>query len=164
VRGCGSDNHLCNLATQNMILWRVFTAHTATRCNTLHQLQCTAIHCNTLEDTATQKGPQVQMSLQSTLQQYCNTHYNILQHCCNTPQHTTTHCNIKRTTSPDVSTVHTATVLQQTATHCNTLQRTATHCDTLQHTATHYTALQRTAKQRGPQVFSLLYSLSKYIQ
>ena len=36
-------------------------------------------------------------------------------------QHTATHCN----------------TLQHTATHCNTLQRTATHCNSLQHTATH---------------------------
>jgi len=40
-------------------------------------------------------------------------------------QDTATHCNTLQ---------HTATQLRHTATHCNT---TATHCNTLQHTATH---------------------------
>ena len=46
-------------------------------------------------------------------------------------QHTATHCNTLQHTAAHCST------LQHTATHCNTLQHTATHCNTLQHTATH---------------------------
>jgi len=51
-------------------------------------------------------------------------------------------------------------VLQDTATHCNTLQLTRqqgprrriciTHCNTLQHIATNYTTLQHTATQTTP--------------
>ena len=39
--------------------------------------------------------------------------------------------------SAHVSHTLVSVILQQTATHCNTLQHTATHCNTLQHTATH---------------------------
>jgi len=73
-----------------------------------------AIHCNTLQHTATH----------CNIMQHNATHCNTLQHSatrCNALQHTATHCN----------------TLQHTATHCNTLQHTATHCNTLQHTATH---------------------------
>ena len=37
------------------------------------------------------------------------------------------------------------TLLQHTATHCNTLQHTATHCTILHHTVTYCTVLQHTA-------------------
>ena len=40
---------------------------------------------------------------------------------------------------------YTRVLVQQTATHCNTLLHTATHCNTLQHTATHCNTLQHTA-------------------
>jgi len=62
------------------------------------------------------------------------THYNILQHICNsgathcnTLQHTATHCNTLQ---------HTSSTLQHTATYCNTLRHSATLCNTLQHPAT----------------------------
>ena len=61
---------------------------------------------------------------------------------CNTLlQHSATHCNTV-TTLHRLKTMHKS--LQHTATHCNTLQHTATHCNTLlQHTAaTHCNTLQ----------------------
>jgi len=100
---------------------------------------------------------------------YCS----ILQHCCNTLQHTATHRNTLQHTAAhcwgerdlhharDYKEIHTAThynILQHTAvTHCcNTLQHTAAHCwgerdlhharDYKEiHTATHYNILQHTA-------------------
>jgi len=73
--------------------------------------------------------------------------------CCNTLQHTATHCN----TQVVVEVVHPNAQLQQTAVHCNTLQHTATHCNTqvvvevvrpnaqLQHIVIHFNTLQCTA-------------------
>jgi hypothetical protein len=88
--------------------------------------------------------------------------------CCNTLQHTATHCNTlqeRERQQRGALLQHTAThcsTLQHTArerasakrcfvaTHCNTLQHTATHCSTLQHTATHCNTLQeRERQQRG---------------
>jgi len=40
------------------------------------------------------------------------------------------------------------TILQHTATHCNTPQHTATHCNTLQHTAIHCNTIQHTARRQ----------------
>ena len=52
-------------------------------------------------------------------------------------------------TSPlgPVKAAGTHTLIQRTATQCNTLQRTATQCNTLQRTATQCNTLQRTATQ-----------------
>jgi len=53
-------------------------------------------------------------------------------------QHTATHCNTLQHTATHCNTLDT---LQHTATHWNTLQFTATHCNALQHTATHCNTL-----------------------
>ena len=58
-------------------------------------------------------------------------------------QHTATHCNTLQHTATHCNT------LQRTATYCNSLQRTATHCNSLQLTATHCNTLQHTATHLG---------------
>ena len=138
----------------------------------LQRTETTAIHCYTLQHSAT----------------LCN----MLQHtatCCNTPQthcntlqHTASHCNTLQHT---VTGPHTLSTSRQTEiwrwfisssetprnsqkliethrnsqqafssltvdffatqTNCNTLQRVATRCNTLQHAATHCNTLQHTA-------------------
>ena len=54
--------------------------------------------------------------------------------CCNAPQHTATHYTTILLYFSMMRFIHTSSVLQRVATHCNTLQHTATHCNTLQHT------------------------------
>ena len=56
--------------------------------------------------------------------------------CCNTLQHTATHCN----TLQERERQQRGALLQHTATHCNTLQYTATHYNTLH---------ERERQQRG---------------
>jgi len=91
-------------------------------CNMLQRAATSAIHCNTLQHTATR----------------CNT----LQHAatrCNKLQHAATlqtHGNTLPHTAPYCNT------LKHAATHCNILKHTATHCNTLQHTATQSTTIK----------------------
>jgi len=65
--------------------------------------------------------------------------------CCNTLQHTATHCNRLQLTRVMISEVHGAMLCPlHVAICCNTMQRTATHCNTLQHAAKHCNPLQLT--------------------
>ena len=94
--------------------------HTTTRC---HTQQCPAIHCSTLQDTATEYQ-RTSLVAAATLQ-HAARHCHKLQDTarqCNTLQDTARHCK----------------TLQDTATDCKTLHHTARRCKTLQDTATHY--------------------------
>jgi len=71
---------------------------TAPHCNTLHN---TVTLRNTLQHTATWKGVDTKASGTPAIAPHCNTlqhttpHHNTLQHIA-TPQHTATHCDLKR--------------------------------------------------------------------
>ena len=131
------------------------------------RLQDTAIHCNTLQHTATHYNTQCHIylgvsdhTLLSALQWKIPMHHcNALQHTamtatyCNKHEHTATHCNTlqhlplsTRSHSLVCSTrANLHAPLQHTATHGNTLQHPATPCNTLQHSATLYNTLQPSA-------------------
>ena len=53
--------------------------------------------------------------------------------CCNTLQHTATHCNTIRDSATHPCT-DCCNTLQHTATHCNTMQHNAPQCETQRHT------------------------------
>jgi len=129
--------------------------HPATPCNALqhtvtHCMPLTATHYNTLKHTAThcntvqRKHWRQQCSITKSgmqMLQRTATKISALQ-CFNSATH--------RNTTEDTATQskplrHCNTMLQNAATHANTLQHTATHCNTLQHTATHCNTLQHTA-------------------
>ena len=117
--------------------------------------QHTATHNNTRQHTVTHRKTLAWGLRHKMMKHIMNTHYNTLQHSCNTLQHTAAHCNsLQQHTLRDVATLlqhnchtlqhislgtmtaGTATHLQNTAAHCKT-----THDNSLQHhhntTATH---------------------------
>jgi len=124
--------------------------HTATHCKSV-QLSATqslranrrsfAIACNTLQHTAitaTRCSTATTRTCKKSFATHCNTvqltasHYITLKKA--------THCNTLCNSLHHTTAQHTATQMQHTATHCNTLQHTATHCNALCNSLHHTTA------------------------
>jgi len=101
------------------LLSKVASATTATHCDALQHIKCSALPHTA--GSATHSLRSLQRATRA-LSLYILLQLTAMQ--CNTPQHTATHYN----------------AMQHTATHCDTLRHTAIHCNTQQHTATHSTA------------------------
>jgi len=116
---------------------------TAIHCNTLQHTATQCNHCNTLHQTLPSPG-EAPWGKGHTVQytpQYCNT----LQHTaihCNTLKHTATHCNtLHRILESQIEAPrkrpHAATHCNRIATHWNTMHHNASHCNTMQYTTIH---------------------------
>ena len=135
-----------NRLTQNVRAENLVHICIATHCNAL---QHTATHCHALPHTKTQCNPM----------QHTATYGNTPQHtasCCSTLscvlQLAAAHCLVRLNLNPhdaNMEHVHTATHLQHTVVHCNTLQHTAMcyiRYITLPDTATYRFTLSHTNK------------------
>jgi len=111
--------------------------------HTLHTLQYTATHCNTLQHTAI----------------HCHTLQYTTTYCSTIPR-TAIHCHTLQYTAAQeygsnqevYAFIHARNTLQHAATHCHTLHYTTTHCNTPPHTATHCHALQYTTTHYNTRV------------
>ena len=105
-----------------------------------------AIHCGALQHTAKHCNKKVLVRPTGRFARQ-QQRWILLQHTAihsNTQQHIATHSNTVQQTTFQTSRhiCKTASAMDGTALHCNTLQYTAKHCNTLQHTATHCNILQ----------------------